>query len=62
MTTQAQKNANQKYETEKVESIRFRVPKGKRAKIQECATKNGESVNEMLNRLTDEEIERVGLE
>ena len=62
MTTQAQKNANQKYETEKVESIRFRVPKGKRDKIQECAAKNGESVNEMLNRLTDEEIERVGLE
>ena len=61
MTTQAQKNANQKYETEKVESIRFRVPKGKRAKIQECAA-NGESVNEMLNRLTDEEIEKVGLE
>lgn len=59
MTTQAQKNANQKYETEKVESIRFRVPKGKRAKIQECAAKNGESVNEMLNRLTDEEIERA---
>ena len=62
MTTQAQKNANQKYETEKVESIRFRVPKGKRAKIQEKKKKNGESVNEMLNRLTDEEIEKVGLE
>lgn len=61
MPTQSQKDANKKYESEKVESIRFRVPKGKRAKIQECASKNGESVNEMLNRLTDEEIRRLGI-
>lgn len=62
MTSQAQKNANKKYETEKVESIRFRVPKGKRAKIQACAERNGESVNEMLNRLTDEEIQKLNIE
>lgn len=59
MTTQAQRKASQKYDTEKTESVRFRVPVGKRAKIQECAVKNGESVNEMLNRLTDEEIVKM---
>lgn len=62
MTTQAQKNASQKYESEKLESVRFRVPKGKRAKIKACADKTGESVNEMLNRLTDEEIKKNGVE
>lgn len=58
METEAQKKAHKKYESEKVESIRFRVPKGKRDKIQQCADLNGESVNAMLNRLVDIEIEK----
>ena len=57
--TEAQKRANRKWESEKAESIRFVVPKGKRAIIKECAAKNNESVNSMLNRLVDEEIKRV---
>lgn len=56
METEAQKKAHKKYEAEKIESIRFRVPKGKREKIQQCAEENGESVNSMLNRLVDKEI------
>lgn len=59
METEAQKKAHKKYETEKVEHVKFRVPKGKRALIQECANKNNESVNAMLNRLVDEEITKV---
>ena len=53
------KKSQAKYEAEKVESIRFRVPKGKKLLIQECAKKNNESVNSMLNRLVNLEIERI---
>ena len=58
MSTDAKRKANKKYEEDKTESIRFRVPKGKREKIQQCAEENGESVNAMLNRLVDKEIEK----
>ena len=57
--SEAQKRAIRKWESEKAESIRFVVPKGKRAIIKECAITNNESVNGMLNRLVDEEIKRV---
>lgn len=59
METEAQKKAHKKYEADKIEHVKFRVPKGKRALIQECANKNDESVNAMLNRLVDEEIKSV---
>ena len=59
METEANKNALKKYESEKGEQVKFRVPKGKRALIQECANKNNESVNAMLNRLVDDEISKV---
>lgn len=58
MTTEAQKRANKKYEDEKTENIRVRVPKGKKALVQECAKANNESVNSLINRLIDTEIER----
>lgn len=57
MSTEAQKRANRKYEIEKTENIRVRVPKGKKALVQECAKANNESVNSMINRLIDNEIE-----
>ena len=59
METEAQKKAHKKYETETVEAVKFRVRKGKRDLLAKCAKKNGESVNEMLNRLTDEEIQKT---
>ena len=59
MTSDAQKKASAKYETEKTDNIRFRVPKGKRELIHACAEKNGESVNAMLNRIVDREIKKV---
>ena len=59
MTSEAQKKASAKYEKEKTENVRFRVPKGKKELVDACAKKNGESVNAMLNRLVDEEIKRV---
>ena len=55
----ARRKAHNKYVAEKVESIRFRVPKGKKTLIQQAAETNGESVNAMLNRLVDKEIKKV---
>ena len=57
--TEAQKRAIKKYESEKIDSVHFKMPKGKRAVLKECAAANNESVNGMLNRLVDEEIKRV---
>lgn len=59
MPTEAQKKAINKYECEKIEQVRLRVPKGKRAIIKKCADLNGESVNGMINRLIDDEIKKV---
>ena len=52
----AQRKARDKWLTEKVEDVKFRVPKGKKAKIQAHATAQGESVNAFLNRAVDETI------
>lgn len=60
MTTEAQKKANRKYEIEKTENIRIRVPIGKKEMIQKCAKLNNESINGMVNRLIDEELQRRG--
>lgn len=57
--TKAQKLASKKWEEENNESIRFRVPKGKRKIIQKCAAANNESVNTMLNRLVNSEIKKI---
>ena len=56
--TDAQKRARDKWLTEKVEDIRFRVPKGKKTIIQEHAAKLGESVNAFINRAVDEALAR----
>ena len=59
MTSESRKRANRKWETENTESIRFRVPVGKRDEIKACADVLHESVNEMLLRLCNEEIAKV---
>lgn len=56
--TDAQKRARDKWLAERVEDIRFRVPKGKKAIIQEHAAIQGESVNAFINRAVDEAIAR----
>lgn len=56
--TDAQKRARDKWLTERVEDIRFRVPKGKKAIIQEHAATQGESVNAFINRAVDEALAR----
>lgn len=43
----------------KLERIEITVPKGRRAIIKEYAEQRGESVNEFINRLMNEEIEKI---
>ncbi len=57
-TTEAQRNARDKWLKEKVEEIKFRVPRGRKAEIQEHAAACGESVNKFLARAVDETIAR----
>lgn len=54
----AQKKASEKWQHEKVDDIRFRVAKGKRAVIHAHAEAQGESVNAFLNRAVDETMAR----
>lgn len=54
----ARKRANEKWLKEKVEDVKFRVPKGKKAIIQEHAAAHNESVNAFLNRAVDETMKR----
>ncbi len=55
--TEAQKKATYKYR-EKIEELRFTVPKGEKEKIQEFAKKNGESVSAFVYRAVREAMER----
>ena len=60
-SSEALKRAKKKWESEKVEQLTVRVKKGKRQTIDDCAAKNHESVNRMLNRLIDEELKKSGM-
>ncbi len=57
-SSDAQRRARDKWLSEKVEDVKFRVPKGQKVIIQEHAAKHGESVNAFLNRAVDETIQR----
>lgn len=57
-TPESQRRASEKYLKEKLEDIRFRVPMGRKAVIQEHARKQGESVNAFINRAVNEAMER----
>lgn len=56
--SEARRRANDKWLKEKVEEIKFRVPKGEKEIIQAHAAKQGESVNAFLNRAVKEAMER----
>lgn len=57
-TKEARDRASKKYESEKVDRVMLRVPKGKRETIQTHAETTGESVNAFINRAIDETIAR----
>ena len=56
--SEARRRANDKWLKEKVEEIKFRVPKGEKEIIQAHAAKQSESVNAFLNRAVKEAMER----
>ena len=56
--TKAQLEASRKYQKEKLEEIKFRVPKGNKERIQAHAKANGESTNAFIYRAINETIER----
>lgn len=58
MATDAQRRARDKYLKEKVEEVKFRVPKGFREDIQNHAANQDESVNAFINRAVKETMER----
>lgn len=46
--TPARRKASEKYRTEKIDTILVRVPKGKKAEIQEAAAKKEKSLNQYI--------------
>lgn len=56
--SEAQKRATAKWQKEKVEEVKFRVPKGERKRLQEHAASQNESLNAFLYRAAQEAIER----
>lgn len=58
MQTKAQLKASKRYHQEKLEEIKFRVPKGQKLRIQEHAASKGESTNAFIFRAVNEAIDR----
>mgnify|MGYP002676289140 CR=1 FL=1 len=56
--TEAQKKAVAKWQREKTEEFKFRVPIGEKTRIQEHAKAQGESANAFIYRAVNETIER----
>ena len=57
-TSEAQLKASKKYISEKLDEIRFRVPKGERDILKQHAEKMGESLNKFLYRAVNETMMR----
>ena len=56
--SEAQKRAIAKWQKEKVDEVKFRVPKGGRALIQAHAKEQGESTTAFIKRAIREAMER----
>ena len=57
-TNESQRKASKKYITEKLDEVRFRVPKGERDILKKHAEKMGESVYAFIYRAVKETMER----
>lgn len=61
--SEAKKRANKKWNDENMKErydrIQLVVPRGKKEVIQTAAKQNGESVNALINRLIDAELDRL---
>jgi len=56
--SEAQKRATMKYMKNNYDRIELKVPKGRKAELQEHAQQQGESLNGFVNRAIDHEVER----
>ena len=56
--SESRARANKKYQLEKTDEIKLRVPKGNKERIQEHAKEQGESTNAFIYRAVNEAIER----
>ena len=56
--SEARRRANKKYINERLDEIKFRVPKGERDLLKQHAEKMGESVNAFVYRAVKETMER----
>ena len=57
-TSKARLQINKKYITEKLDEVKFRVPKGEKDVIQQHAAEQGESVNGFITRAVKETMKR----
>lgn len=60
--TEAQMRATAKWQKEKTDEVRFRVPKGERAVIHAHASQQGESTTAFIKRAIKETMERDNAE
>lgn len=59
-TSKAQQRATNKYNAKAYDRIALVVPKGAREQIKDFAAKHGESVNNFINRLIIEAMQKEG--
>ncbi len=59
--TEAMDRAIKKYESEKLDKILLRIPKGSKERIREHAKAQGESTNAFIYRAVNETMERDGM-
>jgi len=56
--SKARVDANRRYNEKAYDRIELKVPKGRKAELQEHAQQRGESLNGFVNRAIDHEVER----
>lgn len=61
MASQAQLKANSKYH-DKFDDIKIRVPKGQREKYKQYAASKGTSLNQIIIKLMNEDMQRNGFQ
>lgn len=60
--SKAQIKATTKYESANYDKVLVRLPKGKRAEVQEHAKRSGQSLNSFIVSAVDEKIEKSEVE
>ena len=60
--SEAQKKATAKWQKEKVEEIKFRVPKGEREKWKEFAAQNDTSLQQLIIGMMHDAMDKAGFD